>query len=43
MIDLIVPVFRGLEETRRCIESVLRARQSIEFELVVVDDATPGT
>lgn len=41
MIDLIVPVFRGLEETKRCIESVLCARQSTGFELVVVDDATP--
>lgn len=41
MIDVIVPVYRGLGFTRRCMESVLAHAQSQAFELVVVDDATP--
>ena len=41
MIDVIVPVYKGLEETRRCIESVLAAPQGEAFELLAVDDASP--
>ena len=37
-IDVIVPVYAGLEQTRRCLESVLAARQATPFELVLVDD-----
>lgn len=40
-VDVIVPVFRGLETTRRCIESVLAFRQETPFELVLVDDRSP--
>jgi len=41
VIDVVVPVYLGLAQTRRCIESVLRNRQDTAFELVVVDDASP--
>lgn len=41
MIDVIVPVYRGLEATMRCLASVMRHPQRQAFELVVVDDATP--
>ena len=41
MIDVVIPVYRGLAETRRCIESVLASRQAAAFETVVIDDATP--
>lgn len=41
IIDVIVPVYRGFEITRRCIESVLGSRCRTPFELVVVDDASP--
>ena len=41
MIDVIVPVYKGYEQTRRCIESVLASRGRCDFELVVVDDASP--
>jgi GT2 family glycosyltransferase len=41
VIDVIIPVYKGLEETRRCIESVLANRQSEPFNLVAVDDASP--
>jgi GT2 family glycosyltransferase len=41
LIDVVIPVYRGLAQTRRCIESVLAARQEVPFEVVVVDDASP--
>jgi len=40
-IDVIVPVYRGLDETRRCLESVLAAQRPADARVVVVDDATP--
>lgn len=40
-IDVLVPVYRGLEETRRCLESVLASRCATPFDLLVVDDASP--
>jgi GT2 family glycosyltransferase/glycosyltransferase involved in cell wall biosynthesis len=40
-IDIIVPVYRGTEATRRCIESVLSATPRTPFELVVINDACP--
>jgi GT2 family glycosyltransferase/glycosyltransferase involved in cell wall biosynthesis len=44
-IDVIVPVYRGVEATRRCIESILSSASSIKqetaFELIVVNDACP--
>ncbi len=41
MIDVIIPVYKGLLQTRRCIDSVLRAEQTTRFEVVAVDDASP--
>lgn len=40
-VDVIVPVYRGLAETRACLESVLAAPVSAPFELIVVDDCSP--
>ncbi len=40
-LDLVVPVYRGAAATRRCIESVLSAKQETPFELIVVNDACP--
>lgn len=41
MIDVIIPVFRGLAQTRACVESVLREPQRASHEVVVIDDASP--
>jgi GT2 family glycosyltransferase len=41
LIDVIIPVYKGLRQTSRCIESVLGNPQSARFEIVVVDDASP--
>jgi len=40
-IDVIVPVYRGLSETRRCLESVMTERQRVSFDLIVIDDCSP--
>ena len=42
-VDVIVPVYRNLEATRRCIESVLASSCRTSFELVIVNDATQET
>jgi GT2 family glycosyltransferase len=41
LIDVIIPIYKGLLQTRRCIDSVLRSAQSTPFEVVAVDDASP--
>ncbi|MDR2990786.1 MAG: methyltransferase domain-containing protein [Burkholderiaceae bacterium] len=40
-VDLIVPVYRGLEDTRRCVESVLHAACQTPWRLVLINDASP--
>jgi GT2 family glycosyltransferase len=40
-VDVIVPVYRGFEQTRRCLEAVLDERVETPFELVVIDDCSP--
>jgi GT2 family glycosyltransferase len=41
VIDVIVPVYRGVAETRTCIESVLASPTRASRQVVVVDDASP--
>ncbi len=41
MIDVIIPVYKGARETRRCIDSVLGSAQREPFDVLVVDDASP--
>ena len=40
-VDVIVPVFRDIDATRRCIESVLSSTSRIPRELIIVDDGSP--
>jgi O-antigen biosynthesis protein len=40
-VDVIVPVYRGLADTRLCITSVLASRCSTPWRLVVLNDASP--
>lgn len=40
-IDVIIPVYRNLEMTRRCVESVFSSRQLTEYDLIIVDDCSP--
>jgi GT2 family glycosyltransferase/glycosyltransferase involved in cell wall biosynthesis len=40
-VDVIIPVYKGLEETRRCIASVLASRCETPFRTLVVNDCSP--
>lgn len=41
ILDIIVPVYRGLDATRRCLESLLRFPQQTPYEIVVINDDSP--
>ena len=41
IVDIIIPVFKGLQETLTCIESVLKARVEQKYELIVINDSSP--
>jgi GT2 family glycosyltransferase len=41
-VDIVIPVYDGLEETRRCLESVLRTVDPSWARLVVINDASPN-
>lgn len=40
-VDIIVPVYRGLEDTQRCIFSVLANTYKTPWQLVVINDCSP--
>jgi GT2 family glycosyltransferase len=40
-VDIIVPVYKGLRETLLCLRSVLAARTTVPYELIVLNDASP--
>ena len=40
-VDVVIPVYRGMKETRACIESVLASRGRTPFEAIVIDDCSP--
>ncbi|MGB5063288.1 MAG: glycosyltransferase, partial [Candidatus Competibacter sp.] len=41
LVDVIILAYRGLDETRRCLESVLAFPQQTACEIVVIDDCSP--
>jgi O-antigen biosynthesis protein len=41
LVDVIVPIYHGRDETLRCLYSVLAAAQKTPYRLVVVDDHSP--
>jgi GT2 family glycosyltransferase/2-polyprenyl-3-methyl-5-hydroxy-6-metoxy-1,4-benzoquinol methylase/glycosyltransferase involved in cell wall biosynthesis len=40
-VDIIVPVYRGLEDTRCCVESVLNSNCNTEWRLIIINDCSP--
>jgi GT2 family glycosyltransferase len=42
MIDVIIPVYDGLEETKRCIQSVLNNKNTMAFNVLVIEDCSPN-
>lgn len=41
MIDIIVPVYKGLQETKTCLNAILKARNRTGYRIIVIDDASP--
>ncbi|WP_247873781.1 glycosyltransferase [Azospirillum sp. TSH58] len=41
VVDVVVPVYRGREETLACLRSVLAAEDPTPREIIVIDDASP--
>jgi GT2 family glycosyltransferase/2-polyprenyl-3-methyl-5-hydroxy-6-metoxy-1,4-benzoquinol methylase/glycosyltransferase involved in cell wall biosynthesis len=41
VVDIVVPVYRSLSDTRCCVESVLSAPNKTPFRLVVINDCSP--
>lgn len=41
LVDVIIPVYRGYDDTLACILSVLTSSNITPFELIVIDDASP--
>lgn len=42
VIDVIIPVYEGLDETLNCINSVLRSKNASTYNLVVINDCSPN-
>jgi GT2 family glycosyltransferase/glycosyltransferase involved in cell wall biosynthesis len=42
IVDILIPFHGRADLLRRCVESVRASRSRISYEIVVVDDATPG-
>ena len=42
IVDVVVPVYDGYEETKRCLESIIRFHDTSIFEIVVINDASPN-
>jgi len=40
-VDIIIPVYKGFEETTRCIYSVIVANPKISFQIHVINDCSP--
>lgn len=41
VVDVIIPVYRGIDDTLACIHSVLLAHNETPYRLIVVDDESP--
>lgn len=41
VVDVIVPVYKGLEETKECVESALASLPTLISQLVVINDCSP--
>ena len=40
-VSIVIPVYRGLEETQRCLYSVLRDEMRMAGDVIVIDDCSP--
>ncbi|MBT2658627.1 glycosyltransferase family 2 protein [Bacillus sp. ISL-18] len=42
MIDIIIPIYDGYEETKECIESVLECKNNLENRIILINDRSPN-
>ena len=42
MIDVIIPVYNGYEETRECIESLLKSKNKVKHHFIFINDKSPN-
>ncbi|WP_415324815.1 glycosyltransferase family 2 protein [Clostridium perfringens] len=42
MIDIVIPVYDGYDETRKCIESVLKVENKIKYNIIIINDKSPN-
>ena len=40
-VDIIIPVYKGVKETKHCIESVINSNQSTNKRIIVINDSSP--
>ncbi len=40
-VDVIIPVYKGLAKTQQCIESIFAYSQKTDFDLIMINDASP--
>ena len=40
-VDVVIPIYKGLDETKKCVERVLKSESSIPFNLILVNDCSP--
>ena len=38
---VIIPVYKGLDETKNCVKSVLSAKNKTKFQIVIINDCSP--
>ena len=41
LVDIIIPVYSGVEEVKACLNSVLASRNQCQGEIIVVNDCSP--
>lgn len=42
MIDVIIPIYNGYEETRECVESLLKSKNTVEHHFIFINDQSPN-
>lgn len=40
-VDIIIPVYRGLNYTKNCINSIIASRAKVNFRVIVINDCSP--
>lgn len=40
-VSVIVPVYKGLPDTKKCLESLMRSQNRTDFEVLVINDSSP--